>query len=195
MKGITIPRKQKSLQMLGSHIDRFIMDGTEVWLALSRVRTFLSSGSFTVPAGTTTVRLCGSGGGGGGSSSNLHGGDAGEIISHVDLPVTPGDEIEITIGQGGQPDLPGEATLFGSLITLQGGTAGTHEGDGEERATCGGTHTDGLLVNTYYGGQASPFSNGGDGEDGAGEFGSGGGAGVTGGIGGNGRLTVRWSEG
>ncbi len=195
MKGTTIPQKQKSLHMAGDYLDKFIMDGTEVWNVFNRVRTFLSSTSFLVPVGVTSVRLCGVAGGGGGSSTNLLGGYSGEIVSGIDYPVTPGEEIVVTIGQGGAPDTIGESVLFGNILTLQGGAPSGYQGEGGDRTTCGGTRQDGILVNTYYGGQASPFSNGGDGEDGDGEFGSGGGAGVTGGSGGAGRLTIRWSEG
>ncbi len=195
MKGITIPYTSTSLHMLGEYLSKFIMDGEEVWTAFQKTRTFLATGVFLVPPGVTTVRLCGAAGGGGGSSTNLLGGYSGEIVSGLDYPVTPGTSITVTVGNGGQPDLPGEPLTFGTILTLQGGTPGGYQGEGVDRTSCGGTHQDGILVNTYYGGQASTFGDGGDGEDGAGEYGSGGGAGAIGGIGGNGRLTLRWSEG
>ena len=181
--------------MLGEYLDKFIMDGTEVWSSFNRTRTFLSSGTFSVPVGVTSVRLCGVAGGGGGSSTNLLGGSSGEIVSGLDYPVTPGTDIVVTIGAGGLSDLAGGETIFGTALTLQGGTPSDYQGEGADRTSCGGIHYDGILVNTFYGGQASPFTDGGDGEDGAGEQGSGGGAGLVGGLGGQGRLTIRWSEG
>ncbi len=195
MKGITIPRRQQALHALGEYTDKLVIDGVEVWSTFNKFRTFLTSGVFSVPVGVTVVRLCGVAGGGGGSSTNNLGGSSGEIVSGVDYPVTPGTDIVVTIGAGGVGDTVGEETLFGSILTLQGGTPSDYQGEGADRVTCGGVHQDGILVNTYYGGQAGPFSDGGDGEDEAGTYGSGGGAGITGGDGGQGRLMIRWSEG
>ncbi len=195
MLGSSIPRRYKSLHMLGNFIETLVMDGVTVWSSVARLRTFDTSGNFPVPVGVTSVRLCGTGCGGGGSSTNTLGGEAGGIISGVDIPVTPGESIPVTIGVGGISDTDGSDVTFGSYVTLAGGKAGVHQGEGAERVTCGGRYNDGELVNTYYGGQASTFSDGGDGEGQNGEFGSGGGAGVIGGTGGQGRITVRWSEG
>ncbi len=194
MKGSTIPRKFKSLHTLGEFPIALIMDGETVWRAFGNYRNYLIDGTFLVPPGVDIVRLCGVAGGGGGSSSNLLGGASGEIISGVDVPVTPGETIVIVIGDGGVTDIAGTDSSFGTL-TLSGGSAGTYQGEGGDRVTCGGTKTDGIEVATFFGGQASPFSNGGDGNGAPGEFGSGGGAGTVGGTGGQGRITVRWSEG
>ena len=194
IKGSTIPRRFKSLHTLGEFPVVLIMDGETVWQAFGNVRNYLIDGTFLVPPGVTIVRLCGVGGGGGGSSTNLLGGASGEIISGTDVPVIPGETINIVIGDGGITDEAGIDSKFGA-ITLQGGSAGTYQGEGGERVTCGGTHNDGIEVATFFGGQASPFSNGGDGNGADGEYGSGGGAGTVGGTGGKGRITVRWSEG
>ena len=194
MKGYRIPKKQRALHMLGEFVSTLIMEGAQVWSAFEQTRNYLIDGTFLVPAGVTSVRLCGVGGGGGGSTTNTLGGASGEVASSMDVVVVPGETIIVTIGDGGISDTVGEDSSFGTVI-LQGGAPGAHQGEGAERVTCGGTKTDGILVNTFYGGQASPFSNGGDGEGVDGEFGSGGGAGSVGGTGGVGRITVRWSEG
>ena len=194
MKGNAIPKRYKSLSVFGKYPTTLIMDGETVWSSFESTKNYLIDGTFLVPAGVTSVRLCGVGGGGGGSTTNTLGGASGEIISGVDVPVTPGETIQVIVGAGGISDMDGLESSFGA-VTLHGGVAGTYQGEGAERVTCGGKRFDGILVSTFYGGQASPFSDGGDGDGDDGEFGSGGGAGATGGTGGNGRIMVRWSEG
>ena len=81
-------------------------------------QTFNSSGTFTVPAGVTSVRVSAVGGGGGGGSGvssqrygesgNFRsyatgggGGAAGEQVIGRTYSVTPGQTISVTIGNGG----------------------------------------------------------------------------------------------
>ena len=195
MQGKTIPKKKDSLHMLGNFVSKLIMDGENVWEEFSSYRNYLLSGEFIVPPGVTAVRICGVGAGGGGSSSVLLGGSSGEIASSIDIAVIPGETILVVVGVGGITDEDGTESRFGNYIILDGGRTGVHQGEGDERISCGGKYTDGILVSTYYGGQAGAFANGGDGAGQAGKYGSGGGAGVIGGTGGNGRIIVRWSEG
>ncbi|WP_248769191.1 hypothetical protein [Pseudomonas sp. MWU12-2345] len=112
---------------------------------ISRIST---SGSFTVPAGVTTIYVSGcggggGGGGGGGSSSGAPtsgagggGGGGGQQIFRVPYTVTPGQVIAITTGTAGTAGAggygaasggagaAGGATTIGSLVTLNGGSAG-----------------------------------------------------------------------
>ncbi|KAF1004367.1 MAG: hypothetical protein GAK28_04074 [Luteibacter sp.] len=115
----------------------------------SRQQQFTSSGSFTVPAGITTIyvsAVAGGGGGGGGGGNNIGGasasggggGGAGQSIIRQAFTVTPGQVIPITIGTAGsggaggaQSNSPapvagtaGGQTIIGSLITLTGGSGG-----------------------------------------------------------------------
>jgi len=194
MKGTRIPKNPGSLRMLGESLDNFIMDGHHVWSTIRRGITFKTDGIFAVPPGITAVKLCGVAGGGGGSTLILNGGSAGAIVSGQEFTVTPLEEIVITIGIGGAVDATGTDTKFGSQLTLQGGAHADYQGVGGSRTSCGGVRYDGQLINTYYGGQASPFADGGDGEDGEGLLGAGGGAGLVGGKGGDGQLIITWVE-
>ena len=113
----------------------------------ARSRKLTASGSFTVPAGVTTLYVtgCGGGGGGGGgassstnSSTSTSGGSGGAAQAVIKTPinVTPGQVISFTIGSGGAGGsggatgsnggvgASGGSTIFGSLLTLSGGGAG-----------------------------------------------------------------------
>jgi hypothetical protein len=87
--------------------------------------TFLNSGSFTIPAGVTTLFLYGFGGGGGGaggcrgstSGLNFHspggGGGGGAMASYFPVIVIPGQVATITIGGGGTGGLGGLVPTVG----------------------------------------------------------------------------------
>lgn len=72
---------------------------------------FTANGTFTVPAGVTTVFLTMAGGGAGGYSGQCqtdcsavnggNGGKAGQIMSRLAVAVTPGQNISVTVGAGG----------------------------------------------------------------------------------------------
>ncbi len=91
--------------------------------------TFYASSTFTVPNGTSQVRVKMWGGGGGGNSAGNPsigggGGGAGGYIEDV-LNVTPAQVLSISIGSGGNggsPATDGGDTVLGSL-TAQGGKA------------------------------------------------------------------------
>lgn len=101
---------------------------------------FITSGSFTVPPGITTLFAsgCGAGGGGGGSQTSVNitvagsgGGAGGGFIIKQPLAVTPGQVLAITIGTGGAGGAggggsggAGGATSIGSIISLAGGGGG-----------------------------------------------------------------------
>jgi len=102
-------------------------------------KQFLTSSSWTAPAGVTFVFLLGSGGGGGGSGGNgdwgVPGYGGGSIIPILtNVVVVPNTSYTITIGAGGaggagtallSPNLgsAGGATTFGSLATFNGRNA------------------------------------------------------------------------
>ena len=104
---------------------------------------FTSNGSFTVPAGITTIYVTAvAGGGGGGGTSNdtvqyYRGGGAGGGAggcANYPLSVSPGQVIAITIGGGGSGSVldgqSGGSTSIGSLLTLTGGGGGKHSLNG-----------------------------------------------------------------
>ncbi len=70
-------------------------------------KTFSIEGTWnwTVPAGVTKVSvLCvGGGGSGGGGGDGRCGGGGGSICWGNDIAVTPGESIEIKVGEGGRP--------------------------------------------------------------------------------------------
>lgn len=128
---------------------------------------FTTGGKFIVPAGTTKIYVTACGGGGGGAFGS--GGGGAEAIYHQTYNVTPGDEINISVGAGGSgysrtiyngslnsnySGSNGGSTTVGTLITLNGGkgaTANFTNGSqfyGGNAGGKGGTNG-GMLVNSY----------------------------------------------
>ena len=100
----------------------------------SRIATFTTSGSFTVPNGSTLlkVRLCGGGGGGGSGAPGLGGGGggAGGYVESV-VSVQPGQVISAIVGSGGAGGVSGGgyagtggSSSFGPTINATGGSGG-----------------------------------------------------------------------
>lgn len=152
----------------------------------SGMQKFTASGTFTVPAGVTTVWLTGVGGGAGGAGSDggAFGGGGGARAWGVPVTVTPGASYAVTIGAGGSPgpyDGPGGAggvTSFGALLSLSGGGAGGAGGSG-------GGDTDGVTGGGFGGySRAAAAGSGGGGSGGIG--------GNPGYAGGSGFLLVEW---
>lgn len=125
------------------------------------VRT--STGSFTVPAGVTTLyALAVAGGGGGGAGNALDeppgtsrtggtGGTGGQALSA--LTVIPGGSVSYTIGAGGAGSNSGAGSSGGSTtidtITCTGGSGGTAATTGGNGASgADGTASGGNLVNS-----------------------------------------------
>ena len=79
---------------------------------------FYTSGTYTVPAGVTTVYVSGCGGGAGGS--HFYGGGGGESVIRKAISVTPGQSITVTIGSGGA----GKPTSAGTISSFYSGTNG-----------------------------------------------------------------------
>lgn len=182
-------------------------------------QTFISSDTFDVPRGISSVVICMIGGGGGGSgyypNSYTGGGVAGTIVSNQTVEVTPLDAISVICGAGGAGGGigyggNGSTSSFGSISASGGAgggrTTGVHNGNGASRSTCYGTYNDGTNGGgdtRFRGGQAG-FNHGGNarnyeqgGTAGSGSRGSGGGAADdrtgTPGAGGVGVVKVTWS--
>ncbi len=95
---------------------------------------FAASGLFTVPPGVRTVFITGSGGGASGDGGDVNGHkDGGAAASRFKFPVsvTPGEVIAVTVGAGAaagaaanSPGTAGNATTFGTYLTIPGGAVG-----------------------------------------------------------------------
>lgn len=107
-------------------------DGT--WATTSNTQVFTSSGTFTAPAGFTTIYLtaCAAGGGGGGHAATTGGGGggaSGHCIINYPYTVIPSNNYTVTIngggsgGSGANDGANGGTTVF-DTITLQGGLGG-----------------------------------------------------------------------
>lgn len=102
--------------------------GSAAAVGIGGFRAFASSGTFTVPAGVTSVRVQAIGGGGGGNSSGCSAGGAGGRGTAVITGLAPGATITVTIGGGGSvgySPTSGAATTFGAHVTAGGGAHGT----------------------------------------------------------------------
>ncbi len=122
-------------------------DGTN-WHAVATLEThgeqrFTASGTWTAPAGVTTIWLdgCAQGGGGGGvgttAGSSAGGGSGGQSIIGDRYAVVPGTAYTVTLansgGAGGVGNANGTAgsnATFGALVSLTGGPGGTGSSGG-----------------------------------------------------------------
>lgn len=101
------------------------------------VAEFKDSGTWTCPAGVTSVQalvVAGGGGGGAGATGSQlggGGGGAGGLIYSTNIPVTPGITYPIIVGQGGFAGVTGSGagtqggnSSFNNLIAIGGGYGG-----------------------------------------------------------------------
>lgn len=153
---------------------------------------FISSGTFVVPAGITSVYLSMIGGGGGGGGSDTSGpgggGGAGGWVLNYLFSVTPGNSYTVTIGTGGTrgnnaggntPGGSGVATSF-DVVSVPGGSGGK-SGSGDGGLGGGGydasasTSTSGTTGGLYAGkgGNGAKFSGTTGGGSGGSPFGAG----------------------
>jgi hypothetical protein len=157
--------------------------------------TFTTSGSWTVPAGVTTITVEAWGGGGGGGRDNTTGTDAGAsgggggaYARKNTYAVTPGSVIAYTVGGAGTGDTTGTAATAGgttsfpttSPVCSAGGGGGAVSG---AAGTVGaaGTATVGDVLTSGAPGSIG-VDNGANGSGGAGGAGANGGAGGSGGT-------------
>jgi len=118
------------------------------------VQTFTSSGTFTVPAGVTSVsvELWGGGGGSGGAVPNNagSGGAGGGYANKLVTGLTPGSTVAVTVGVGGAAGGAGGgnggaggASSFGAFVSATGGGGGPGN---STASSSGGSGTGGDLV-------------------------------------------------
>jgi len=176
-------------------LDKWVLLNPSSGITTKGVERFTSNGSFTVPAGVSTIYVsgCAGGGGGGGSmnatssvSGGSGGGGAGASTVRQAFSVTPGQSISITIGGAGSGGVQGNGTaggntVVGSLVTLPGGGGGVGGGAGTNSS--GGIGGSGYPNGSHGNDVNSGASSIGTGNGGAGAscpFGGGGGAGRSG---------------
>lgn len=120
-------------------IEQVFAGTTEVWRRLHNWSQTNQSTTIAVPTWATYVDIVALGGGGsgsGGSGATPTNGDGGEAgaFSSQSLPVTPGQSVEITVGQGGAQVSKetdgkhgGDTTVIigATAITAHGGAGGT----------------------------------------------------------------------
>ena len=123
-----------------------------------QIMTFAGAGSytFTIPAGTTSIRVRCFGAGGAGGSNTSYSGGAGGGFALGTYTVTAGSNHTVTVGAGGYDGGSGGTSSFGSLISATGGAGGSTNSS----AKTGGIGSGGT-VNYLGGGTQGTFSGGG----------------------------------
>ncbi|MCB0556999.1 MAG: hypothetical protein KDD02_25855, partial [Phaeodactylibacter sp.] len=188
----------------GDGSDILNLDQIQVQVYYARTQSFTSNGSFTPPAGVTSVivQAWGGGGAGGGSTQNIRqggGGGGGAYTINSTVAVTPGTNYTITVGAGGTGSTGnggnGNTTsaTFGAVTVSaaggQGGSAATSNSNGNGgTGGMGGTHSGGTgAIGDQNGTGGGGGSSAGTGDNGTnGNLTSGGTAPTGGGNGGNG---------
>lgn len=180
-------------------------------------QTYSTSGTFTVPAGVTTIQVeaWGGGGAGGGATGNTSaggGGAGGGYVKNTSLSVTPGTNYTVNVGTGGIGNNTAGAiggnswfSTAGTLLAVggNGGNLANSNSFTASGATGPSTGNIGFTAGfSFYGGNGGTgtalgvSSGGGGGSAGTGSSGNSaliavGGAAVTGGgTGGNGLLVI-----
>lgn len=154
------------------------------------IQTFTENGTFTVPEGIEGIYITACGGGGGGSlgyQQSSYGGGGGAAIVAKFFKVTPGQNITISVGEGGAGAVEtsssdkalsggnGTATIIGNLITLNGGSggssyiSGSNFNGGSSGGTGGGNGGSSGEYNGGYG-ECGILGSGGKGKHGAGDY-------------------------
>ena len=91
---------------------------------------FTSDGTFTVPAGVTSINIYAVGGGGSAeagefSNGSSGGGGGGAYVSILGYPVTPGDDITVDVGVGGTAGINYANSPF-EIVSTNSGTGLTY---------------------------------------------------------------------
>lgn len=150
-------------------------------LSGSSSELFVSTGTFTAPAGVTRVFLTMVGAGGGGATGTTDtsgggGGGGGAMVINYPFTVVPGNNYTVTINSGGATSTDGGTTSFDTLI-VKGGKGAPAGG------SVGGLSGNAVALNVSSIGIGN---NGGTGEAGTGARYGGAGAGTIFGAGGDG---------
>ena len=146
------------------------------------IQAFTSSGTFTVPAGVTKVKVTVVGGGGGGrtatNSTSQGGGGSGGAAIKVITGLTPGGTVAVTVGTGGAANTNGVTSSFGAYCSATGGVSpglsSNNPGPGGDGGTAtggdinftggaggGGSGVSGTVAGNGGGGGCSIFGGGG----------------------------------
>lgn len=119
-------------------------DTGTVTVTVPPYQVFTSNGTFTVPAGVTSIRVCVVGGGGGGGGGHSGGGGSGHVRTGT-YAVSPGQNYTITVGTGGTggPNGGGSGTSGGSssisgILTASGGNGAGNSTSGGSGGSGGG---------------------------------------------------------
>lgn len=151
-----------------------------------KIDTIFATGTWTCPAGVTSV-LVECWGAGGGGSTNVRGGGGGGYSASL-LSVTPGVGYSVTVGTGAAGADGGDSSFgTGPLVLAKGGLSGANGGTGGQASSgvgttkfSGGTGSNNLAANNGGGGGCA-----GDLADGANAPGPGGPGGASSGGAGN----------
>lgn len=169
-------------QLVAGSIVEFKFDGTQFQLAgpvsyhpgFSNMQAFTSSGTFTVPAGVTKikVRVWGGGGGGGGvnGTAQSSGGSGGGYSEGI-FAVTPGAVLTVTIGAGGaggngtptNGTSGGTTSVTGCNSATGGGPGSASSSGGQSTTTSGGSGSGGTINLGGTSGSGSITNGGGSG--------------------------------
>ena len=110
--------KSKTLQGLGA-------GGTDIFTLTPDARIFNSSGMLSIPTGVSAMEctVVGGGGAGGGATNSAPGcgGGSGGVSVGLITNLTPGRNLEITVGTGGKP-APGASGGNGTVSSISSGT-------------------------------------------------------------------------
>ena len=166
-------------------------------LTFAHMQVFTSSGTFTVPTGTTRVMVELVGGGGGGAASNPYtgagGGGGGYCKKIIDVSGT--SSIAVTVGAGGSAGNAGGTSSFGSYCSASGGNPGNGDTGGTggigsggdiniQGSTGGNTYYNGINAgrggSSVLGGGGREARDGGSGCTAGGNYGGGGGGAIDG---------------
>lgn len=148
--------------------------------SFAQTQTFNSSGTFTVPAGVSSIVVEAWGAGGGGStitsSRRRGGGGGGGAYARSIIAVTPGSTYSVVVGTGGAANSRGGNSSFNNnTVVAEGGEGGTNN---SSAGGAGGSIAGSTGDVVYQGGNGAnggnTFSGGGGG--GAGSNGDGGSA-------------------
>ena len=82
------------------------------------ITTFTAPGTWTAPAGVTSVQVLVVAGGGAGAQDTAGGGGGGGVVFHASFPVTPSSSYPVTVGSGGVRPTGG-----GQQVAMTGGNS------------------------------------------------------------------------
>ncbi|MFZ2339066.1 MAG: glycine-rich domain-containing protein [Bacteroidales bacterium] len=146
----------------------------------AQTQTFTSNGTFTVPAGVTSIIVECWGAGGGGSTITANGrrggGGGGGAYALSIVPVSPGNSFSVLVGIGGSASTQGGSSSFNTnTVVAAGGSGGINN---SSTGGAGGSTSGSIGDVTYPGGDGADgddsWSYSGAGGGGAGSIGAGG---------------------